>query len=72
MSDSEDKLRGLMVLGNAGDRAAYNAFLQALGAHLRAFFRRRLVQLPDEIEDWCRKCCWWCVTTGIPTMRISR
>jgi RNA polymerase sigma-70 factor (ECF subfamily) len=51
VSDREDKLRSLMVLGNAGDRAAYHAFLQALGAHLRAFFRRRLVQLPDEVED---------------------
>lgn len=51
MSDGEDKLRRLMVLGNAGDAAAYHAFLKELSAHLRAFFRRRLVQLPDEAED---------------------
>jgi len=51
VSAGEDKLKNLMVLGNAGDTAAYHAFLKALSAHLRAFFRRRLVQLPDEAED---------------------
>ena len=51
VSDSEEKLRALMVLGNAGDASAYHAFLKALSAHLRAFFRRRLSQLPDEVED---------------------
>ena len=51
MSDSEDRLRNLMVLGNAGDTAAYHAFLKELSAHLRAFFRRRLIRLPDEAED---------------------
>jgi RNA polymerase sigma-70 factor (ECF subfamily) len=51
VNDREDKLRKLMVLGNAGDTAAYHAFLKELSAHLRAFFRRRLVQLPDEAED---------------------
>jgi RNA polymerase sigma-70 factor (ECF subfamily) len=51
VSDSEDKLRKLMVLGNAGDTAAYHVFLKELSAHLRAFFRRRLLQLPDEVED---------------------
>lgn len=51
MSDKEDKLRGLLMLANAGNTAAYHAFLQALSLHLRAFFRRRLTQLPDEAED---------------------
>lgn len=51
MSVSEDKLRELMVRGNAGDAAAYQAFLKELSAHLRAFFRRRLTGLPDEVED---------------------
>jgi RNA polymerase sigma-70 factor (ECF subfamily) len=30
---------------------AYQAFLQDLSMHLRAFLRRRLAQLPDEVED---------------------
>ncbi len=44
-------MRDLMVRGLAGDRAAYQHFLKELSAHLRAFFRRRLASLPDEIED---------------------
>ena len=35
----------------AGDAVAYQAFLKALGAHLRAFFRRRMSRLPDSVED---------------------
>jgi RNA polymerase sigma-70 factor (ECF subfamily) len=48
---SEDRLRDLVVRGNAGDSAAYHAFLKELSVHLRAFFRKRLVRLPDEVED---------------------
>lgn len=51
MSVSEGRLRDLMVRGKAGDSAAYHAFLKELSAHLRAFFRRRLLHLPDEVED---------------------
>jgi RNA polymerase sigma-70 factor (ECF subfamily) len=51
MSAIEDRLRNLMVRSIAGDSAAYHAFLKELSSHLRAFFRRRLVQLPDEAED---------------------
>ena len=40
-----------MVRGKAGDSAAYHVFLKELSAHLRAFFRKRLVRLPDEVED---------------------
>lgn len=47
----EAQLRELLVKGMAGDGAAYHAFLKALSAHLRAFFRRRLTRLPDEVED---------------------
>lgn len=50
-SASEERLRDLLVRGLAGDASAYHAFLQELSAHLRAFFRRRLVRLPDEVED---------------------
>lgn len=51
MNVSEGRLRELIVRGNAGDNAAYHAFLKELSAHLRSFFRRRLVRLPDEVED---------------------
>ena len=48
---NEDRLRDLLVRGLAGDAAAYHAFLTALSTHLRAFFRKRLSGLPDEVED---------------------
>lgn len=51
MSAGEDSLRNLLVRGIAGDSAAYHMFLKELSAHLRAFLRRRLLQLPDEVED---------------------
>ncbi len=51
MSAKEDRLRGLMVRGLGGDSAAYHAFLKELSAHLRAFLRRRLARLPDDVED---------------------
>jgi RNA polymerase sigma-70 factor (ECF subfamily) len=47
----EERLRKLLIRGLAGDAAAYHAFLQELSAHLRAFLRRRLARLPDEVED---------------------
>jgi len=48
---SEGRLRDLLVRGLAGDAAAYRAFLGELSAHLRAFLRKRLARLPDEVED---------------------
>ncbi len=51
MSATEDRLRALFVAGLAGDAPSYRAFLQALGAHLRAFLRGRLSRLPDDVED---------------------
>ena len=48
---SEDRLRRLLLRGLAGDASAYHAFLQELSAHLRAFLRKRLARLPDEVED---------------------
>lgn len=47
----EDRLRNQLLLGLDGDAAAYQAFLQAMSAHLRAFFKRRMASLPDDIED---------------------
>ena len=51
LCDQEARLRDLCLLGLAGDGVAYREFLSALGVHLRAYFRRRLFQLPDEVED---------------------
>ncbi len=50
-SASEDRLRNLLLRGLAGDARAYHEFLQELSTHLRAFLRKRLVSLPDEVED---------------------
>ena len=51
LNASEDRLRNLLIRGLAGDEPAYYAFLQDLSAHLRAFLRKRLIRLPDEVED---------------------
>lgn len=51
MSDSESRLRAQLIAGLDGDSAAYHAFLKEMGAHLRAFLRRRLAGLPGEVED---------------------
>jgi RNA polymerase sigma-70 factor (ECF subfamily) len=47
----EARLKGLLLLGLAGDSASYRIFLKDLSGHLRAFLRRRLVSSPDEVED---------------------
>jgi RNA polymerase sigma-70 factor (ECF subfamily) len=51
LSASEERLRELLVRGLEGDASAYHAFLRDLGAHLRAFLRKRLRQRPDDVED---------------------
>lgn len=48
---SESHLQTLLVQGLCGEAAAYHEFLKALSGHLRAYFRRRLFQRPDDIED---------------------
>lgn len=48
---NEERLRNLLLQGMQGDGQAYQAFLRSLGGHLRAFFRRRLSRLPDDVED---------------------
>lgn len=50
-SATENRLKGLFVQAQAGDAGAYRQFLAALAALLRAFFRKRLTQFPDEVED---------------------
>jgi RNA polymerase sigma-70 factor (ECF subfamily) len=51
MEANEERLRELLVRGLGGNPVAYHAFLRDLGAHLRAFLRRRLAHFPDDIED---------------------
>jgi len=51
LDSTESRLRELLLRGLAGDALAYREFLERLGAHLRAFCRRRLAGLPDEVED---------------------
>ena len=48
---SEAALRTLFVAALAGDAPAYRVFLTRLSSHLRAFFRKRLAQWPDDVED---------------------
>lgn len=48
---NETRLRALLLSGLAGHAADYQAFLKGLSSHLRAFVRRRLTGLPDDIED---------------------
>jgi RNA polymerase sigma-70 factor (ECF subfamily) len=48
---AENRLKGLLARGLAGEAPAYHAFLKELSSHLRAFLRGRLSRLPDEVED---------------------
>ena len=52
----EAELHALFLRGLDGEHAAYQAFLQKLSAHLRAFLRRRLFGWPDEVEDLVQEC----------------
>ena len=51
MSATEDRLRELMVRGQDGDEVAYLQFLRESSPLLRGFLRKRLVRLPDDVED---------------------
>jgi len=48
---NQDRLHDLLVRGLAGDQNAYHFFLKELSGNLRAFFRKRLARLPDDVED---------------------
>jgi RNA polymerase sigma-70 factor (ECF subfamily) len=49
--DRERGLRALLLRARQGDATAYGRFLTELAALLRGFFRRRMMRLPDEVED---------------------
>ena len=55
-ADVEAQLCTLFLRGLDGEQAAYQAFLQKLSAHLRAFLRRRLFGWPDDVEDLVQEC----------------
>lgn len=48
---AEHQLRDLFLAALGGDAAAYERFLRAAAPHLRAFFRKRLFDRTDEVED---------------------
>ncbi len=48
---TEHRLHAQLMAGLDGDAPAYQSFLKGLSSHLRAFLRRRLSALPDDIED---------------------
>lgn len=49
--NAEERLKRLLLSGLDGEAPAYQAFLAETSAHLRAYFRKRLARLPDEVED---------------------
>jgi RNA polymerase sigma-70 factor (ECF subfamily) len=51
LNTTETLLRERLVEGLAGNEKAYLIFLKDMSTHLRAYFRKRLTQLPDEVED---------------------
>lgn len=50
-SATEFRLRDLLLQGLRGEAPAYERFLKEMSAYLRAYFRKRLFQRPDEVED---------------------
>lgn len=53
---SEERLRAQFMAALAGDGIVYQQFLTTLSAHLRAFFRRRMSRIPDDVEDMVQEC----------------
>lgn len=47
----ERTLRPLWLRAQAGDEAAYREALQRMAVRLRAYLRRRMQSLPDDLED---------------------
>ncbi len=50
-NDFESGLKPLWLRAQSGDEAAYHDCLVRIAARLRAFLRRRMQGLPDEVED---------------------
>lgn len=50
-SDFESGLKPLWLRAQAGDEAAYRVCLARIGARLRGYLKRRMLDQPDEVED---------------------
>lgn len=50
-TDFEAEIRSLWVRAQAGDEAAYKQALEWMAQRLRAYFRRRMPTLQDDVED---------------------
>lgn len=51
MTDTETRLKALMLRGLEGDAPAYRECLALLGVRLRAYFARRMSGAPADVED---------------------
>ena len=51
MIEVEAELKALMLRGIGGDAAAHRAFLAAVAGNLRAYYRSRLRNAPEDAED---------------------
>lgn len=51
MTDTETRLKALMLRGLEGDAPAYRECLALLGVRLRAYFTRRMSGAPGDVED---------------------
>lgn len=51
LNDFETGLRPLWLRAQAGDEAAYREALRRIAQRLRAYLRRRMAGVPDEVED---------------------
>jgi RNA polymerase sigma-70 factor, ECF subfamily len=51
LAQREENLRRQFLSAQSGDAVVYSALLSALAGHLRAYFRRKLTRIPDDIED---------------------
>lgn len=51
MTETETRLKALMLRGLEGDAPAYRACLALLGTRLRAYFARRMAGAPGDVED---------------------
>ena len=50
-NDFETGLRPMWMRAQEGDEAAYREALTLIAARLRGYFGRRMVSLPDDVED---------------------
>ncbi len=51
MQDRETELRRLMIAASGGDQPAYVTLLSEMALLLRGFFRKRMLSVPDDVED---------------------